>query len=331
MHAWQFDEYGSYEDVLHWADCPDPQVGPGQALVRVSAVSLNFPDLLICQGLYQTKATLPAIPGLEGCGVIEAVGEGSTFEVGDRVVGFAPAGGTLAERFVVNDISAWRVPDHVSDVQAAALSCTYGTSYFGLVHRAQLKPGEVLLVTGAAGGVGTAAVELGKAFGATVIAAAGSAEKLEICRDLGADQVIDYTTEDLVERVKELTDGTGADVIYDPVGGDAFDRCTRCINWEGRIIVVGFASGRIPSIECNRILLKSIAVVGVAWGAHITRNPRLGEACQQHLYEMLAEGRINPVIFRTLPLTEAKQGLRLMESRELYGKIVLTHRDTEYE
>ena len=323
MKAWQFNEYGRYADVLRWAERPAPEVGPGQALVRVKAVSLNFPDLLICQGLYQSKAPLPAIPGVEGCGVIEAVGEGANFEVGDRVVGFARAGGTLADLFVVDDTSAWRVPDHVSDEQASALSITYGTAYFGLVHRGQLKPGEVLLVTGAAGGVGTAAIEIGKVLGATVIASAGSAEKLRICEGLGADHVIDHTQENVVERVKELTGGAGADVIFDPVGGDVFDQCTRCINWEGRLIVVGFASGRIPSIECNRVLLKSIAVVGVAWGAHIARDPVRGQDCQRRLYEMMAKGQIDPVIYRTLPFSEIREGLRIMENRELYGKIVI--------
>ena len=216
------------------------------------------------------------------------------------------------------------MPEHVSDIQAAALSVTYGTSYFGIRHRARIEPGEVLLVLGASGGVGTAAVQLGKVFGATVIAAAGSAGKLEVCRSIGADHVINYREEDIVERVKALTDGRGADVIYDPIGGDMFDQVKRCVNWEGRIVIVGFASGRIPSIECNRLLLKNMAVLGLAWGQYLERDPAKGAACQETLYGYLADGSIDPVIYRVLPFADVKQGLRLMESRELYGKIVIT-------
>ena len=324
MHAWQFDEYGKFDTVLHWVERDTPEPGPGQARVRVAAVSLNFPDLLITQGLYQNRAPLPAVPGCEAVGIVEAAGAGSKFSEGDRVVGFAHAGGTLADCFLVDNNNAWPVPDHVTDVQAAALSVTYGTSYFGVKHRGQIAPGETLLVLGAAGGVGSAAVQLGKAFGATVIAAAGSPEKLDVCRRCGADHVIDYTETDIVDAVKALTDGRGADVIYDPIGGDLFDQVKRCVNWEGRIVIIGFASGRIPSIECNRLLLKNMSVVGLAWGQYLDRDPAKGEACQMHLYDMLADGRIDPVIYRVLPFSDVKEGLRLIESRELYGKVVIT-------
>lgn len=323
MHAWQFKQYGRYEDVLNWEERPDPVAGDGQAVVKVSAVSLNFPDLLICQGMYQNKAPLPAVPGVEAVGVVEAVGPGSKFNVGDRVVGFCHAGGTLADYFLIDNIAGWKVPDHVSDSQAAALSVTYGTSYWGLVNRGELQPGETLLVLGAAGGVGTAAIQLGKAFGATVIAAASSQKKLDLCREIGADHVIDYKNEDIIERVKDLTDGRGADVIYDPVGGDVFDQVKRCINWEGRLLVIGFASGRIPNIEVNRILIKNISVVGVVWGADITRYPQRGEQCQNHLYDLLKVGAIEPVIYETLSFEETKKGLALMEGRDLYGKVVI--------
>lgn len=323
MHAWQFNEYGKYNDVLHWVERDTPLPGDGQAQIKTHAVSLNFPDLLITQGLYQNKAPLPAVPGCEAVGTVTAVGENSEFKVGDRVVGFAHAGGTLADYFIVDNDHAWLVPEHVSDSQAAALSVTYGTSYFGLKHRGQLQPGEVLLVLGASGGVGSAAVQLGKAFGATVIAAAGSDAKLAACESMGADHVVNYTSEDIVERVKALTDGRGADVIYDPIGGDMFDQVKRCVNWEGRIVIIGFASGRIPSIECNRLLLKNMSVLGLAWGQYMERDPAKVAAGQNDLYEMLAAKTIDPVIYRELSFADVKEGLQLMEGRELYGKIVI--------
>ena len=324
MYAWQFDEYGTYDKVLNWVERPDPDPADDETIVRVKAVSLNFPDLLICQGLYQNRAPLPAVPGVEGVGVVEAVGAKSKFKVGERVVGFCHSGGTLADLFAVSNDTAWVVPDHVSDAQAAALSVTYGTSYFGVKHRGQILPGEVLLVLGASGGVGLAAVQLGKVFGATVIAAAGSDEKLQVCKQQGADHLINYKTDDIIEKVKALTDGRGADVIYDPVGGDMFDKVKRCVNWEGRIVIIGFASGRIPEIECNRLLLKNMSVTGLAWGQYMERDPAKVAAAQQHLYDMLLEKKIDPVIYRTLPFEDVKEGMRIMESREVYGKVVIT-------
>jgi len=324
MHAWQFESYGHYNDALHWVERPLPVPGFGEALVRTRAVSLNFPDLLIIQGKYQHKAPLPAVPGVEAVGVVEAVGPGSKFKVGDRAVGFCHSGGTLADAFIVHNNSAWTVPPHVTDEQAAALSVTYGTSWFGLTHRGHLQAGETLLVLGAAGGVGLAAIQLGKLLGATVIACAGDESKLEVCRMNGADHLIDYRREDLVERVKDLTGGQGADVIYDPVGGDIFDQVKRCVAWDGRIVIIGFAGGRIPSIECNRILLKNMSVVGLAWGQYLDRGSRLPEEAQFKFYEMIERRQIDPVIYRALPFAEVKEGLRLIESREVYGKVVIT-------
>ena len=213
MHAWQFESHGNYQDVLHWMERAAPTPGREQALIRTTAVSLNFPDLLIIQGMYQHKAPLPAVPGVEAVGIVEAVGPASKFKIGERVVGFSHSGGTLADLFLVNNTSAWTVPAHVSDEQAAALSVVYGTSYFGLEHRAQLKAGENLLVLGAAGGVGLAAIQLGRLMGAKVIACAGDPKKLEVCAQQGAHHLINYKTEDLVERVKALTNGHGADVV----------------------------------------------------------------------------------------------------------------------
>jgi NADPH2:quinone reductase len=324
MHAWQFDEYGPYDKVLNWVERPTPTIRDHEALIETSAVSLNFPDLLITQGLYQNKAPLPAVAGVEAVGTVVAVGAKSKFKCGQRAVGFMHSGGTLADYFVAENNAAWTVPEHVSDVQAAALSVTYGTSYFGLKHRGQLCEGEVLLVLGASGGVGSAAVQLGKVFGATVIAAAGSAEKLAVCKEQGADHVINYNNENIVERVKALSDGRGADVVYDPIGGDMFDQVKRCINWEGRIVIIGFASGRIPTIECNRLLLKNMSVLGLAWGQYTVRDPAKVEAAQIKLYEYLADGKINPVIYRVVSFADVKQGFALMEGRELYGKVVVT-------
>ena len=323
MHAWQFEKYGHYADVLHWVERAAPTPSRDQALVRTAAVSLNFPDLLIIQGMYQHKAPLPAVPGVEAVGIVEAVGPASKFKVGDRVVGFTHSGGTLADLFLVNNSSAWTVPAHVTDEQAAALSVVYGTSYFGLEHRAQLKAGEILLVLGAAGGVGLAAIQLGRLMGATVIACAGDARKLEICRQQGAHHLINYKTEDLVERVKALTNGHGADVVYDPVGGEIFDQVKRCVAWGSRLLVIGFAGGKIPSIELNRILLKNMSVVGLAWGQYLDRGSELPGQAQTLFYDLIARQQIDPVIYKVLPFAEAKEGLRLIESREVYGKVVI--------
>ena len=323
MHAWQFEKYGHYADVLHWVERAAPTPSRDQALVRTAAVSLNFPDLLIIQGMYQHKAPLPAVPGVEAVGIVEAVGPASKFKVGDRVVGFTHSGGTLADLFLVNNSSAWTVPAHVTDEQAAALSVVYGTSYFGLEHRAQLKAGEILLVLGAAGGVGLAAIQLGRLMGATVIACAGDARKLEICRQQGAHHLINYKTTDLVERVKALTNGHGADVVYDPVGGEIFDQVKRCVAWGSRLLVIGFAGGKIPSIELNRILLKNMSVVGLAWGQYLDRGSELPGQAQTLFYDLIARQQIDPVIYKVLPFAEAKEGLRLIESREVYGKVVI--------
>lgn len=323
MQAWQFEQYGNYQDVLHWVQRAVPKVGNDQALVRTAAVSLNFPDLLIIQGMYQHKAPLPAVPGVEACGIVEAAGPASKFKVGDRIVGFSHAGGTLADLFLVNNSSAWIVPAHVTDEQAAALSVVYGTSYFGLEHRAQLKAGENLLVLGAAGGVGLAAIQLGRLMGANVIACAGDATKLEVCGQQGAHHLINYKTEDLVERVKAITDGHGADVIYDPVGGEIFDQVKRCVAWGGRLVVIGFAGGKIPSIELNRILLKNMSVLGLAWGQYLDRGEQSPGKAQELFYDLIARKQIDPVIYRVLPFAEAKEGLRLIESREVYGKVVI--------
>ena len=324
MKAWQFKAYGPYHEVLKWSERESPINRPDTAVVKTSAISLNFPDLLVCQGLYQVKAPLPAVPGVEGIGVVQSAGPSSKFKVGDRVAGFCHGGGTLAEYFEVTNNSAWVVPDFVSNETGAALSVTYGTSYFALTHRAHLQAGETLLVLGAAGGVGLAAIQLGKLMGATVIAAAGSQEKIDVCLNQGADHVVNYKSQNLVEEVNRITNGQRADVIYDPVGGELFEQTKRCLGWDGRLIIIGFAAGTIPTIETNRLLLKNAAIIGLAWGQYMQRAPEKAESCQKHLYQLLKIGAINPVIFQHLAFEDALEGMKVLESRKLYGKIVLS-------
>ena len=324
MKAWQFQGYGPYDEVLEWSERELPIPQKGQSLVKTSAVSLNFPDLLVCQGKYQEKAPLPAVPGMEGVGIVCQTGPNSKFKIGDRVVGFCHGGGTLSEYFISDDDSTWLVPNYVNDIQAAALTVTYGTSYFGLFHRGNLKAGETLLVLGGAGGVGSAAIQLGKYAGSKVIAAAGSEAKLAICKKLGADNLINYTNNDIIKAVKDFTNGAGADVIYDPVGGDLFEKTKRCAAWDSRLVIIGFTAGSIPKIETNRVLLKNMSLIGLAWGQYMKRRPKMVENCQEKLYSLLREGHIDPLIFTTLPFSRAIEGLKMIERREVYGKVVLT-------
>ena len=324
MKAWQFQGYGPYDEVLEWSERELPIPQKGQSLVKTSAVSLNFPDLLVCQGKYQEKAPLPAVPGMEGVGIVSQTGPNSKFKIGDRVVGFCHGGGTLSEYFISDDDSTWLVPNYVNDIQAAALTVTYGTSYFGLFHRGNLKAEETLLVLGGAGGVGSAAIQLGKYAGSKVIAAAGSEAKLAICKKLGADNLINYTNNDMIKAVKDFTNGAGADVIYDPVGGDLFEKTKRCAAWDSRLVIIGFTAGSIPKMETNRVLLKNMSLIGLAWGQYMKRRPKMVETCQEKLYSLLREGHIDPLIFTTLPFSRAIEGLKMIERREVYGKVVLT-------
>lgn len=265
MRAWQVTELGEPADVLKLVEVPDPVPGPGELLLRVAAAACNFPDILLCQGKYQVRPPLPFTPGLEVAGEVVAVGEGARGAVGDRVIAQTGQGG-FADLVTVPAEDAWEWPDGMSAAQAAGMFVTYQTGYCALHHRANLRPGETLLVHAAAGGVGSAAVQLGKAAGATVIGTAGGAEKCEVARLLGADHVIDYSSEDLIGRVKEITGGRGADVIYDPVGGDIFDASRKVVAFEGRILVIGFVAGRFADAPTNHVLVKNYSVVGVHWG-----------------------------------------------------------------
>jgi NADPH2:quinone reductase len=291
--------------------------------VRVHAAGCNFFDILMVRGQYQVKPPFPFVPGAELAGVVDEVGPGvKDFRVGDRVL--ASAGlGAFAERAAVPARGVWRMPDGMSFEEGAGFPIVYPTSYAGLVFRARLTAGETLLVHAAAGGVGIAAVQIGKALGARVIGTAGGPDKLEVARRAGADVVIDYRRDDWVDAVKEATGGKGADVIYDPVGGDVFDASLKCIAWNGRLLVIGFASGRIPEVKLNRVLLKNISIVGLHWGAHAMYQPeRIGETFDA-LFALYREGRIPPVVYRSWPLDELPAARAALGSRQSHGKIVV--------
>ena len=303
-------------------ELPDPEPAAGELLVDVKAAGVNFPDLLITQGRYQFKPPPPFVPGGEVAGVVRAVGAGVTgFSPGDRVAA-TMLFGAFAERVTVPAVSAARLPDGVSFEVGAAVLLTYATTIHALVDRAALRPGETLLVLGAAGGVGTSAVEIGKCLGAKVIAAASSEAKLTFCREHGADATIDYSREDLKERAKALSGG-GVDVIYDPVGGDFTEPAMRAIAWEGRYLIVGFAAGPIPKIPANLILLKSCQIVGVFWGAFAQREPARNGANVERLLGWLAEGKIHPHLDAVLPFDRAADALERLARREVKGKLVL--------
>jgi len=310
--------------ALRVSEIPEPETAAGALKVEVRAAGCNFFDILIVQGQYQVKPAFPFTPGGEFAGVVSELGEGvEGFAVGDRVLAAAQTGG-FAEIAVVPADDAHRLPEGMSFEEGAALPIIYPTSYAALVYRADLRAGETLLVHAAVGGVGSSALQIGKALGARVIATVGGSDKVEIARGLGADEVIDYREEDFAARVLEITDGRGADVIYDPVGGDVCDRSLKCIAWNGRLIVVGFASGRIPEIKANRILLKNIAVTGVHWGAYRANEPERVPETFERLFALYRDGKIKPLIFNTYPLDDLPSALAELASRKTYGKLVIT-------
>ena len=312
-------------DSLTVEDVPSRPLAPDQVRIRVRAAGLNFADSLMIAGKYQVKPEFPFTPGMEVAGEIAEVGAAVTgLKVGQRVMATTRGGGAYAEELVALPDAVVPIPDAMDYVTAAAFPVVYGTSHFALTYRGQLKPGETLLVLGAAGGVGLTAVEIGKQLGATVIAAAGGADKLKVARDHGADHTIDYTTESIRDRVREITQDRGADVVYDPVGGDAFDQALRAVNWEARMLVIGFASGRIPAVPANIILVKNISVVGVVYGAQAVREPALAKQWLIELTQWWQAGRLKPVIGATFPLEKAGNALTALLSRKYPGKIVLT-------
>lgn len=323
MRAILCTSYGPPESLV-LKDVPRLTPGAGEIIIRVKAASLNFPDVLIIQNQYQVKPHLPFSPGSEAAGVVSAVGKGVTrVAPGHRVMAFTTYG-AFADEVKVDARLALPIPDGMTFETAAAFGLTYATSDFALRDRAELTPSETLLVLGAAGGVGLSAIEIGKAIGATVIATASSDAKLAICRVHGADATIDYTNENLRERARELTQGRGPDVIYDPVGGPYTELALRSIAWRGRHLVVGFASGDIPRIPLNLTLLKGCAIVGVFWGDYVRREPERFAESMRQLGRWYAEGRLKPHISMTLPLERAADALRLMLDRQATGKIVLT-------
>ena len=321
MKAWQVSRNGEPRDVLELADVPEPVPGPGQVLVRVLAAAANFPDVLMCRGTYQVRPPMPFCPGVELCG--EVVAGGSGFAPGDRVIG-GPAlpSGAFAEYAVMNADRIVPAPEVLDDASAAPFFITYQTGWFGLHRRARLAPGETLLVHAAAGGVGSGAVQLGKAAGARVIGVVGGPDKVAVASGLGADVVVDRLSEDFVAVVKEATGGRGADVVYDPVGGDAFRRSTKCIAFEGRILVVGFASGDIPSAALNHALVKNYSIVGLHWGLYQRMEPESILACQHELTRLAADGKIRPLISERLPLADVPGGLQRLADGTTTGRIV---------
>jgi NADPH2:quinone reductase len=316
MRAWRVHELGDPSQVMSFDEVDQPTPGEGQLLVKVRAAALNFPDVLMAMGMYQEKPPLPYTPGVELCGEI--------VETGQRVIG-SPAGGpgAFAEYALMDAAAAFPVPDSMSDEKAASLYLTYQTGYVGLHRRAHLQAGETLLVHAGAGGVGTAAIQLGKAAGATVIATAGGPRKTQVCADLGADHVIDYTNEDFVSIVKDVTGGRGADVIYDPVGGDVFDKSRKCVAFEGRIVVVGFTSGRIPEAPANHLLVKNYSVVGLHWGLYRKYDQSVFPETHERLVELVEQGKVDPLVGEVMPLDQAPQALLKLASRDTVGKVVL--------
>jgi NADPH2:quinone reductase len=322
MKAVLCKEFGPI-DNLTVEDVPALKAGPGQVIVSVKACGINFPDGLIVQGKYQTKPPLPFSPGLEVAGVIAELGEGVTgLAVGQRVIGFPGVGG-LAEQVAVDAYLVFPMPDSMSFADGAGFLITYATSHHALKPRGKLKAGETLLVLGAAGGVGLTAVELGKVMGAKVIAAASSDEKLALCKQYGADELINYKTENLRERIKAITGGKGVDVIYDPVGGELTEAAVRGMAWLGRFLVIGFAAGDIPKIPINLLLLKSSSLVGVYWGAALKADPKAGREDVAELLNWYAEGKLKPCISATFPLERAAEAILAVTNRQTKGKVVV--------
>lgn len=304
-------------------DLPEPKPSAGEVLVAVRAAGLNFPDVLLSYGKYQFKPEPPFILGGEAAGVVEAVGPGVTsVAVGDRVATWM-IHGAFAEKIVVPELATVKLPESVSFEVGAATLLTYATTIHALVDRAALKSGETLLVLGAAGGVGTAAVELGKQLGARVIAAASTDEKVAFCKEHGAAEGINYVREDLKERTKVLTNGNGADVIYDPVGGALSEAALRSIAWEGRFLVVGFAAGEIPRIPLNLALLKGCQICGVFWGSFAMRHPEKNRANGAQIFDLVAEGKLHPHVDAVFSFDKAGEALDRMEKRQVKGKLVL--------
>jgi len=327
MKSWQVRSHGEPASALELVEAPVPEPGPGQVRIRVRAAALNFPDVLLCRGTYQIRPELPFTPGVELCGDVDALGEGvSGLRTGDRVIGNpALPYGSLAEFALADAADLLAAPETLDDAQASALHIAYQTGWFGLHRRARLKPGETLLVHAAAGGVGSAAVQLGKAAGARVIAVVGGAAKAEVARELGADVVIDRTDPDanLIGAVKDATGGRGADVVFDPVGGDAYAASAKCVAFEGRILVVGFAGGTVPAPPHHHALVKNYSIVGLHWGLYKQYAPAEITAAHDELCKLAASGAVAPLIGGRLPLSQAPEALARLGAGDSVGRLVV--------
>lgn len=322
MKAVLCKQYGAPEDLV-LEEVDTPIAGNGQVLINVHCSALNFPDTLQINGKYQFQPPFPFTPGSECSGTVAAIGEGVTsLKLGDRVMAMNGIGG-MAEQVVAPAAAVRKLPDEMEMKIGAGFNMIYGTSYYALKQRAKLQAGETLLVLGASGGVGIAAIELGKAMGARVIAAASSDAKLEYAKQAGADDLINYGDGKLKEKVKALTDGKGADVIYDPVGGDMFQQAARSINWDGRLLIIGFASGEIPLYKVNLALLKSASIVGVFWGAWHARCPDENEANFAEMFDMYKQGKLKPLVTQVFPLEGYADALNTFINRTAVGKVVL--------
>ena len=328
MRAWRVHELGDPKDALKLEELEEPRPGPGEVLIEVEAAALNFFDILLCQGKYQERPDPPFTPGAEVAGAVVEAGDGAALEPGTRVLATPPLPrGGYAEKVVAPaEGGVFPIPEAMPYEKAAALHIVYQTAYMGLHRRAGLREGETVLVHAGAGGVGSAAIQVATAAGARVIATAGGAEKVRVCEELGAEISLDYREEDFVGAVKEATGGRGADVIFDPVGGDVFDRSRRCVAFEGRILVVGFASGRIAEAPTNHALVKNYSVVGLHWGLYNKVMPELVSANHEALVGLYAAGKIDPLVHKNVPFEEIPEALELLGSRKTHGKLVATPR-----
>jgi NADPH2:quinone reductase len=326
MKAWRVEELGEPGEVLRLQEVADPEPGPGQVLVRVRTAAANFPDVLLCRGHYQVRPPLPFTPGIELCGEVVALGEDAAgVAVGDRVVGSPDLPvGAFGELALMTAARTFPAPVRLDDAEAAAFYIGYQTGWFGLHRRARLQPGETLLVHAAAGGVGSAAVQLGKAAGARVVGVVGGPDKAEVARRLGADVVVDRQAEDFVAVVKEVTDGRGADVVYDPVGGEAYTRSAKCVAFEGRILVVGFASGEIPSPGLNHALVKNYSIVGLHWGLYNEKDPVAIRQCHEELTALAEQGLVRPLVGERLGMDDVAAGVQRLAEGRTVGRLVFS-------
>ena len=324
MHAWLCETLEGV-DKLRWAELPTPQPKAGEVLVSIKAASLNFPDLLTVKGQYQFKPPMPFVPGSEFAGLVEAVGAGVTHLKPGQPVACVGSSGGFGSHACVSAAAVLPLPPGFDLVDAAAFGLTYGTSHHALLDRAQMKAGETVLVLGAAGGVGTAAIQIAKAAGARVIAGVSSEAKAEFCKKLGADATLNYASGNVREAIKALTDGKGPDIVYDPVGGDLAEPVFRSIGWRGRYLVVGFAQGSIPALPLNLALLKGASVVGIFWGDFVRREPKASAAGMLQLAQWYREGKVKPAIDCRLPMSEVRAAYARMGTRQVLGKVVLVN------